>query len=98
MNPSTRAMVAAFTVAVVLAVPEGSAGQGAQAAPRIRLPAPATDGGPPLARALARRRSVRAFAQTPLRLSEVSQLLWAAQGVTRPMPAPAGWRWGEWRG
>lgn len=35
-------------------------------------------------RALALRRSVRAFAPEPLGLSIVSQLLWAAQGITDP--------------
>ena len=30
------------------------------------------------------RRSVRAFANQPLRLSELGQLLWAAQGITGP--------------
>lgn len=67
----------------------------------IRLPAPSTDGGSPLTRALAQRRSVRQFESRSLRLADVAQMLWAAQGVTQAMPQPrAGWRpeWGEWRG
>lgn len=66
----------------------------------IPLPIPAVDGGAPLTRTLAERHSVRAFAGTAVRLEEVGQLLWAAQGVTKSMPAPEGWResWGEWRG
>lgn len=48
----------------------------------IRLPAPRLDGDLALERALHTRRSVRAFGRTPLTLAEVSQLLWAAQGVT----------------
>ena len=48
----------------------------------VALPAPRLDGGAVLERALAERRSVRAFARGALTLSQVAQLLWAAQGVT----------------
>jgi SagB-type dehydrogenase family enzyme len=48
------------------------------------LPEPSRDGEVPVERALALRRSVREFAPEPLPLSAVSQLLWAAQGVTHP--------------
>lgn len=54
-------------------------------APRLRLelePA-VTRGGAPLWDTLAQRRSVRAFRNVPLPLAALSQLLWAAQGVTR---------------
>lgn len=51
-------------------------------AERIALPPPELDGGAPLSAALARRRSVRAFAPRPLTRSELGQLLWAAQGQT----------------
>jgi len=46
------------------------------------LPPPDCEGGIPLTAALARRRSVREFAQRALAPAEVGQLLWAAQGVT----------------
>ena len=46
------------------------------------LPPADSDGGLPLSQALARRRSVRRFAHRPLALAAVSQLLWAAQGIT----------------
>ncbi len=80
------------------------AGQGAGApgpAGLIRLPPPTTIGGAPLTVTLAGRRSVREFAGTPLALTEVAQLLWAAQGITRREPTPPpSWQpqWGEWRG
>ena len=49
---------------------------------RVDLPAPNRTGGMTLTEALAMRRSVRAFAETKLTQQELSQLLWAAQGIT----------------
>jgi SagB-type dehydrogenase family enzyme len=49
---------------------------------RIALPAPEVAGGMPLEMALARRRSIREFSTQPLSHQELSQLLWAAQGIT----------------
>jgi SagB-type dehydrogenase family enzyme len=48
----------------------------------FELPAPDRSGGPTLAAALDRRRSVREFGPRPLAFAELSQLLWATQGVT----------------
>jgi SagB-type dehydrogenase family enzyme len=50
----------------------------------IRLPDPLRGGGPSLEEALLRRRSIREYSDEPLRLLELSQLLWAAQGITDP--------------
>lgn len=47
----------------------------------IDLPAPSRGGGMTLNEALATRRSVRSFAATKLTQAELSQLLWAAQGI-----------------
>jgi SagB-type dehydrogenase family enzyme len=47
-----------------------------------KLTAPDTAGGPTLHDVLARRRSVREFADEPLTTAELSQLLWACQGIT----------------
>jgi SagB-type dehydrogenase family enzyme len=49
----------------------------------IQLPAPVSDGGMSVERALAKRESVRHFASLPLTPSLLSQILWAAQGITR---------------
>lgn len=49
---------------------------------RVRLPLPSRRGRLSLEESLERRRSVREFGRRPLTLPEISQLLWAAQGVT----------------
>ena len=51
---------------------------------RVVLPIPNKDGSVPVEHALRLRRSVRAFDDQALTLRELSQLLWAAQGVTIP--------------
>lgn len=50
----------------------------------IALPAPALAGDLSVEEALAKRRSRRSYSGEPLTLAEVSQLLWAAQGITDP--------------
>ncbi len=52
------------------------------AATTIKLPAPAWSGRIPVAEALQSRRSIREFERSPLTAQELSQLLWAAQGIT----------------
>jgi SagB-type dehydrogenase family enzyme len=51
---------------------------------RVTLPPPDRMGRMTLEQALARRRSVREFAAQALSEQELSQLLWAAQGITHP--------------
>jgi len=48
------------------------------------LPAPDKQGGKPLMQALALRKSTRAFSDAALSQQELSNLLWATWGVTRP--------------
>jgi SagB-type dehydrogenase family enzyme len=48
----------------------------------VPLPPPDELGGPPIALTLGRRRSIREFSSGQLSAHEMSQLLWAAQGVT----------------
>ena len=49
---------------------------------KIKLPEPQYDSNTSVEQALFERRSIRVYEDEPLRLTEVSQLLWAAQGIT----------------
>jgi SagB-type dehydrogenase family enzyme len=49
---------------------------------RLTLPPPKTDSRNAIEKVLFRRRSVRELKERPLTLAELSQLLWAAQGIT----------------
>lgn len=49
---------------------------------RIELPVPNESSDISVEEALLQRRSIRQYSQEPLKLQEVSQLLWSAQGVT----------------
>ena len=51
-------------------------------APKIPLNPAQTDGGAPVWDVFRKRRSVRRFQDGPLQEAELSQLLWAAQGIT----------------
>ena len=48
---------------------------------QISLPPPDRKGGMPLEEAVARRRSIRRFSPRPITQSQISQILWAAQGT-----------------
>jgi len=51
---------------------------------RVKLMEPRRDGDVSIERTLQNRRSTREYTGEPLTLQEVSQLLWAAQGITDP--------------
>ncbi|HNT43074.1 MAG TPA: SagB/ThcOx family dehydrogenase [Syntrophorhabdaceae bacterium] len=59
-------------------------GQGAAPGAGIRLPEPKYDGNVSVEKALKERRSVRVYKDSPLSVAEVSQVLFAAQGITEP--------------
>lgn len=48
----------------------------------MRLPAPMFDGDISVERAIKRRRTVRSYSSDPITLAHLSQILWAAQGIT----------------
>jgi SagB-type dehydrogenase family enzyme len=50
----------------------------------VELPAPQTTGMMSVEEAIARRRSIRNYTDEPLSLEDISQLVWAAQGITEP--------------
>lgn len=56
----------------------------AQQSDYIALPEPALTGSTCLERLLVKRRSIREYPDTALKLAEIGQLLWAAQGITHP--------------
>ncbi len=60
-------------------------------ATRVRLPAPQLEEGPGLWGLLKGRRSVRAFTEKPISKEQLSQILWATQGITKAfVPAYGG--------
>ena len=51
-------------------------------AEKFELPPPVVQGGPGLWEVLRTRRSIRAYTRDPMSLSDLSQILWATQGIT----------------
>jgi SagB-type dehydrogenase family enzyme len=50
----------------------------------IKLPPPRYESEVSIEKALLERRSIRSFKEEPLTLNDLSQILWAAQGITEP--------------
>jgi SagB-type dehydrogenase family enzyme len=83
-----------ITLSLVMALWFGLVNVGAGfAAAAIKLPAPVKKGTMSVEEALQNRRSVRLFANRGLSLAQISQLLWAADGINNPQgkrTAPSG--------
>ncbi|MDR3750969.1 MAG: SagB/ThcOx family dehydrogenase [Terracidiphilus sp.] len=86
MHIQARFPVALLSLAALLCCAAPALGQPAP----ISLPAPQTTAGIPLMQALAHRQTTRAFADKPLPLQTLSNLLWAAFGVNRPRAVKPG--------
>jgi SagB-type dehydrogenase family enzyme len=67
---------------VLIPMVSGSTGADVKSDEMIKLPEPRSSSPVSIEEALARRRSQREYADEPLRLLEIAQLLWAAQGMT----------------
>ena len=76
---SRRAFVRLLALTSIMTTRTGTA---TQSTASIRLPGPRPEGPLSVERALSTRRSVREYTAGGLGLAEVSQVLWAAQGVT----------------
>lgn len=81
MMTRRKASTGLLAATIIASAPATGAGPG----PMIRnLPTPRPAGGKPLIEALKLRRSIREYADRPLALQVLSDLLWAAFGVNRP--------------
>ena len=86
-KPLTLAVIiAAITIGIILAAQfrDANPARVQSQDDTLSLPTPLYDGETSLERALLERRSVRNYTGEPLKLAEVSQLLWATQGITSP--------------
>lgn len=86
MTLSRRSCLAAFGAALATCRHSGPTRAQSETRPMngiVALPVPDALSGVSVEQGLARRRSVRAFDNAPLTLKQLSQLLWAAQGVNR---------------
>ncbi len=78
-----------FGLAILMLLPLCPKGQSLLAQEKskgetVKLPSPAYDSAVSIEKALVERRSIRSFKEEPLTLNGLSQILWAAQGITEP--------------
>ena len=79
MNHTIR-VITGFLLTAFLAASPGTA----QELKQVKLPAPQTTIGIPLMQALKARQTIREYSDKKLPVQELSNLLWAADGVNRP--------------
>ena len=98
---SIAALVLAMTLTLDVSAQQPTAEQGVpESTPEaIALPSPRHDGMLSVEKALSERRSLRVYSDEALTVPEISQLLWAAQGITNERDAPSRWNQDyEWQG
>lgn len=85
----TTAILISIVTAILGTTATGSAGptrfelqQMKSSSEKVKLPAPRHKSETSIEEALSKRRSVREYSKSPVTLAEISQLLWAAQGMT----------------
>ncbi len=79
-----RSMIYVLAAIMLCVLATGAYCQTAQPGAQIKLPEPKYDGTVSVEKALKERRTVRVYKDSPLSMSDVSQILWAAQGITEP--------------
>ena len=78
-------LILAILVLPPICVMERSAlAQGKSGGETFKLPPPRHDSEVSIEKALLERRSIRSYQEEPLTLKDLSQILWAAQGITEP--------------
>ena len=77
-------IITGLTISCKSQVPGGEGKPNTTMDDRIKLPKPRYRSEVSIEEAIHRRRSVRSYQNVSLELTEVSQLLWAAQGITDP--------------
>ncbi len=77
-------ILAVLTLFPLCVMDRSALAQGKSGSETIKLPPPRHDSEVSVERALAERRSIRSYKEEPLTLNELSQILWAAQGITEP--------------
>lgn len=92
----TKVRAGFFAIAVVVCFLVALPSSALAAEGDIKLPQPSMKSDVSIEQALAARRSLRTYKEEPITLNELSQLMWAGQGITEPekgyRTAPSGMR------
>jgi len=76
--------LAILTLLPICVMDRSALAQGKSGGETLKLPPPRYESEVSIEKALLERRSIRSYKEEPLTLNELSQILWAAQGITEP--------------
>ena len=76
--------LAILTLLSICVMDRSALAQGKSGGETFKLPPPRFESEVSIEKALLERRSIRSYKEEPLTLNELSQILWAAQGITEP--------------